>query len=952
MKGIITNTLVLFFLLYLTISSQTQEQIIQRGDSYCLSNTIVVKIKEHQLLLDNQETLVENLNKKLKQPFIEKIRKAFPVSKTLFKGSSSLQRIFYLTTNNKESPFEITKRLLAIPEVEWVEPKYIRKVCYDPNDSLFVAGNQLYLNVIKAKEAWEITKGNKEIVIGIIDTGVDIDHPDLAANIYINKNEIPGNGIDEDDSGEYIDDTNGWDFGGSNGTPDNDPREDYTNKNGYHGTHIAGIASAVTDNYYGISSIGFNCTILPVKVSQDGYRDENDIPRIIFGFEGIKYAVDKSSKIICCSWGGYEYSKFEQEIIDYAVSNGVLVVAAAGNDDSNKPFYPASYKGVLSVGWTNNDDTRSIASNYGEFVNVMAPGTAIYSTWPTISGQNPPFHYAGGSSMSAPLVAGLAGLVISKYPNLTAGQVAERIRVTCENIYSKNLSLYNNLLGSGRINAFNAVSESEIHSLRATEVNLIELANHTIQLEDTTAIEITFTNYLKPIINATVTISSRESYVKIVKQTFETGFLNELGTIKTAKDNFLFTLTKEAPQDTTIYFLLEYESQGYSDFQWIPVSINLSYRTHDNGKIIASVTSKGNLGFSDYKKNVKGEGFKYLSGNNLLYEGAILYGTSSSKLVDCVRITDEQSNDFNILKSISIRRNNSINESYSLINDDNAKTSKLGILTHFYSYTFNSTPDDSYIILHFVLENTAQTETQNLFMGYFLDWNLLSTDFYSDTTAFDPTDNFAYVFNKKQNVVFVGAALLSPQHLGYMGINNQWRVGEVIFEDGFDDVEKWYSISNGIVNNGVGGDVSVVISGGPVNILPGRKEKFTFVIAAASNKEELRQVIRKSRDKYNSFISSVETIDQQIPYNIVLHQNYPNPFNPKTIIGYQLSKAGYVTLKVYDILGREIARLVDEFKLPGVYAEELYAKSLPSGIYFYRLTSSNYSQTKKMVLLK
>jgi subtilisin family serine protease len=945
------------------ISAQTQEQIIHRGNNFCLSNTIIVKIKEHQLSVYDQETLVEHLNKKLKQPIIEKVRNAFSISKTLFKGTSSLQRIFFLTTNDNENPIEIIKQLSTLPEVEWAEPKYIRKVCYDPNDEFFVSGNQPHLNVIKAKEAWEITKGSKEIVIGIIDTGVDIDHPDLAANIFQNKNEIPGNGIDEDDSGEYIDDINGWDFGGLNGTPDNDPREDHTNKNGFHGTHVAGISSAVTDNFIGISSIGFNCTILPVKVSQDGYRDENDKPHIIFGFEGIKYAVDKGAKIISCSWGGYEYSKFEQEIIDYAVSNGVLVIAAAGNDNSNKPFYPASYRGVLSVGWTNNDDTKSIASNYGEFVNVMAPGTAIYSTWPTISGQNPPFNFAGGSSMSAPLVAGLAGLVISKYPKLTAEQVKERIRAACDSIDQKNLSLYNNLLGSGRINAFKAVNESEFHSLRATEVNF-----HTTQLEDTTAIEITFTNYLKPITNATVTISSKESFVKIIKQTFETGFLDELGTVKTANNNFLFTLTSEAPADTTIYFLLKYESRGYSDFQWIPVNINPSYRTHDNGKIIATVTNKGGLGFSDYKNKLKGKGFKYLSGNNLLNEGALLYGTSPNKLVDGVRIKEEQSNDFKVLKSISLKRNNSINEGYSLINDDNAKESKLGILTHFYSYSFNPAPDDSYIILHFVVENTTQAEIQNLFLGYFLDWNLSPTDYYSDSTAFNQSEKFAYAFNKKQNGTVVGAALLSSQSLSYMGINNNWRVGEVIFEDGFDDGEKWYSISNGIVNSGVNGDVSFIVSGGPVNILPKEKEKFTFVIAAASNKEELRYVIRKSRDKYNSFISSVAANDQPIPYNNILHQNYPNPFNPSTVISYQLSEVGFVILRVYDILGREVATLVNEFKTPGLYNSEFSIRQtnggqvrnnqLSSGVYFYRLQvfsldgNGEYVQTKKMVLLK
>ncbi|MEW6195042.1 MAG: S8 family serine peptidase [Bacteroidota bacterium] len=973
MKGIITNTVIAIFL-SVTICAQRQEQIVESGKDHHLAKTIVIKLKEDTFLNNNKEAITAHLNDKLEQPIVEKLSKVFPQSKKLLKGADPLQRIFYLTVNS-ENMDDVIKRLTNLPDVEWAELKYVRKLCYDPNDEFYLSGKQTYLNVIQAKEAWDITKGSKDVVIGIIDTGVDIDHPDLSANIYINTNEIPGNGIDEDDSGEYVDDVNGWDFGGLNGIPDNDPREDRAYNNGYHGTHVAGIASAVTDNNYGVASIGFNCKILPVKVSQDSYRDENDKPYITYGFEGIKYAVDKGVKIISCSWGGYEYSKFEKEIIDYAVSNGVLIVAAAGNNNTREPFYPASYDGVFSVGWTNNDDTKSIAGNYGEFIDAMAPGTAIYSTWPSISGYLPPFNYAGGSSMSAPLTAGLAGLVLSKFPNLTAEQIAERIRVTCDKIDQKNLFIYNNLLGSGRINAFRAVADSNVYSLRATEINFV---NHvgTAADTDTTAIEITFKNYLLPIANATVTISSNETFVKFIKNKFETVVLGEMEAVQTSDRDFLFTLSEDAPTDTTIYFLLEYEIAGDFDFQWIPVNINPSYKTHNNGKIIATVTSKGGLGFSDFNSNYKGEGFKYFSGYNLLYEGGLLFGVSPNKLVDGARIKFEQSNDLKVLKSITISENGAVNSSYSLFNDDNAGSSKLGIITHSFCYSFNSAPDDSYIILHFVLENTTQEKIQGLFLGYLLDWNTSPNDYLNDTTAFDRADNFAYAFNKKQNSTYVGASLLSSQSPGYMGVNNRWRVGEVIFEDGFDDGEKWYSISNGIIDSGVSGDISFVISGGPVDINAGAREKFTFSVAAAHDKEELRQVINQSREKYISFISDVEIENNSMPEDFTLYQNYPNPFNPTTIIEYEiptppLSKGrdmgGVVTLKVYDILGREVVTLVNEYQPPGNYSvefdvETFHGTSLPSGVstkggyasgvYFYRLTIGNKSQTRKMLLLK
>ncbi|MDP3581869.1 MAG: S8 family serine peptidase, partial [Ignavibacteria bacterium] len=864
---------VFFFLLVAgNILPQTQNQIARYGNYFYLTNTIVVKLKKTAALTDINKKFLEQLNYELKQPVVTQVKNVFTGSGKLLKGTEQLSRIFCLTVNSSGDLPDLVKHISSLPEIEWAEPKYVRKLCYNPNDEAYASGKQQHLDVVKAKEAWEVTKGNKEIIIGIIDTGVDIDHPDLAENIFLNKNEIPANGKDEDDSGEFVDDIHGWDFGGTSGAPDNNPREDYATKNGYHGTHVAGIASAVTDNSFGISSLGFNCTLLPVKASQANHRDENDEPYIIFGPEGIKYAVDKGAKIICCSWGGYEFSKYEQEIINFAVSRGVLIVAAAGNDNTQQPFYPASYKGVLSVGWSNNDDTRSIASNYGKYVNVMAPGTGIYSTWPVISSQNPPFKFAGGSSMSAPLVAGLAGLVFSKYPNLTAEQAAERIRVTCDEIDQKNLPQYEKLLGAGRINAYKAVAEKDIYSIRATQTVFNNSNSNSLEVEDTTTADIEFTNYFKAVNDVRVTVSCKEPFVKFINSIFKTGYIGELGKIRNTSIRFI--ITKDAPPDTTTFFLLKYESADYSDFQWVRVNLNPSVVTHNNGKIIATITNNGGLGFSYDNKNAKGNGFRFLSGKNLLFEGALMLGTSANKLIDGARITKEQSKDFKILKPISLRENNQVNESYSVFNDENAGSSKLGIQTQFNSYTFNSASDNSYIILKFVLENTSQQEIKNLYLGYFMDWNL-SDNYFNDSTTYDAADNFAYVINK-DNIV-VGATLLSQQKIGYAGINSNWHVGEIILDDGFQDEEKWYSISNGIIKDKVYGDVSFVISGGPVNLFSGKKETFAFAIAPASSKEELRQILKQSRQKYLSIPDNIDDTNPQIPGDYLLQQNYPNP---------------------------------------------------------------------------
>jgi hypothetical protein len=218
------------------------------------------------------------------------------------------------------------------------------------------------------------------LLLVYVDTGVDFTHPDLAGNIFTNNitdTEFPG-------------DTHGWDFGGESGTADNDPHEDISiYSNGYHGTHVAGIASAVTNNSEGIASVGYNCSILPVKVSRNNNRSDNGLPYVVYGFEGIKYAADKGAKVINCSWGGYSYSNYEQEIINYAISKGALLLPLPGNDNTNELHYPSSYSGVLSVGWQNSgNDLRPVyivgnetsGGNYGTAVDVMAPGTSVLST--------------------------------------------------------------------------------------------------------------------------------------------------------------------------------------------------------------------------------------------------------------------------------------------------------------------------------------------------------------------------------------------------------------------------------------------------------------------------------------------------------------------------------------------------------------------------------------------
>jgi len=922
------------------ISVCTGQSVIQKGKSFYISNTLVVKFKK------DFPTSPQTLNKSTQNFSIQNLTQLFPPQSKLNKGDESLSRIYLLTYNSPEDPLEAATKISRQTGVEWAEPKYIQTVTYSPNDLLYALGRQQNLKRVFADSAWNITKGDSSVIIGIVDTGVDWTHPDLIANVWY-------------DHGNFV----GKDLGGENGTPDDDPKEDASIQNRYHGTHVAGIACATTNNQKGISSIGFNCSFIPIKASRGDKRDANDYPYIYYGYEGIKYAADKGAWVINCSWGGFDYSNLGQEIINYAISREALVVAAAGNDGELTDFYPASYQGVLSVGSSDTDsDVISFFANYGRSVDVFAPGFSILSTWP----QNPPidslYYRISGSSMSSPLVAGLAGLVFSTRRSYTALQTAEQIRVTSDNIEQFNDASLKYLLGRGRINAFRAVTDTNATAIRATSVKFIDEGNGNGILEsgEMISIEITFTNYLKSATNISVQLENTDSSVEFLNRSFVTGPMATLGTVSNSLNKFKFEIHADASLNHDLHLLLKYIIDGNEvDFQWINARINPTYDTHNIGNITMSITSKGALGFNDFPNNLEGSGFKFNGGDNLLFEGAFMFGTLSNKLMDAARVTAKQSEDFTTITPMKVINDGIEQDGRTVFSDAGAGANALGITTQLLTYTYSQPPDDNYIILKATLNNATSQDISNLYAGYYFDWDMPADTPTADSTYYDETNNFGVAFDKTKSVdTYVGAALLSSNNYGYYPIDNNATTGEVILAnvDGFSDAEKWITISSkGTMNKTAGpSDISFVISAGPFSIPANKSIDIGFSVAAGSTLDELKNAISRSRDQYPKVRTDVKEGQKPLPTELSLYQNYPNPFNPSTEIKYQIPAGGFVTLKVYDLLGREVATLVNDYKQPGIYNSTFNISnySLPSGVYFYRLSFGDNIQTKKMILLK
>lgn len=327
-------------------------------------------------------------------------------------------------------------KYLANPYVLYAEPNYLYQEETIPNDKYY--GDQWGLSQINASMAWNITTGSGKVIIAIIDSGIDLNNPDLKAHIWINPGEIPGNGIDDDHDG-YIDDVYGWNFVDNN--------NNVTDDDG-HGTHVAGIITAIGNNTIGVTGVMWNATIIPIK-----FLDRNGEGYIDDAVSAVRYATKKGANIINCSWGGSEYSKALKDVID---ASSALVVCAAGNEDGANddvsPVYPASFTSpnIISVAATDQNDALASFSDYGvNSVDVAAPGTGILSTLPGSK-----YGYMSGTSMATPYVSGLAGLIKSIRPDLTALQ----IKYTILNNVDRIDSLAGKILTGGRIDAYKALT--------------------------------------------------------------------------------------------------------------------------------------------------------------------------------------------------------------------------------------------------------------------------------------------------------------------------------------------------------------------------------------------------------------------------------------------------------------------------------------------------------------
>ncbi|MGL4630344.1 MAG: S8 family peptidase [Leadbetterella sp.] len=408
--------LFIFFILFKFQNSHSQSITYLEGEFY-------VKVKKNNLDLVKKfkdkngrtQIQIDGLNEFLKKKKSH-VANGFNPNR---KDNVGISRLYSIKIDGREDEDKVIEALKNSGKFEYIEKRRQLEIVFTPNDTMYAL--QPYLDKIKAPQAWDYNPGGSNVVVAVLDNAIQTNHIDLAANM------LPGYDVADNDNDPTLPPGTLWS----------------------HGTLVAGIAGAVNNNVTGVSSVANNkVRILPVKCT----RNIDSPGTVNYGFAGIIWAVDNGAQIINASWGAQEYFQAEQDIINYAYQNNVIVVAAAGNSNNTILFYPASYDHVVAVSNLLVSDVKAATSQFNEYIDISAPGTSIRTT-----NVIDKFNGTSGTSMSSPVIAASLAYIKSCYPSLGYDDLVGLMKNTADDIYGLNPNFVGKL-GAGRVNLLNALA--------------------------------------------------------------------------------------------------------------------------------------------------------------------------------------------------------------------------------------------------------------------------------------------------------------------------------------------------------------------------------------------------------------------------------------------------------------------------------------------------------------
>lgn len=889
--------------IYLILFIANSSAIAQKA-TY-LPNVIVAKFKQ----LDNAQSSVF---KSIQQQHNYKIE--FPFSATNRLGKSKgLHHIAFLTFEPKEPIFKLIHQLENTQLFEYVQPKYIGELAYIPNDTLF--NDQFYLKQIKADSAWDVSIGSTQIKIAITDNGIQYNHPDLSNKVALNFGEQLNN-LDSDNNG-YIDDYYGYDFIDADGEP-------LPESSNNHGTMVASIAAAQTNNTTGISGVGFNCMFIPIRVA--------DNTTVKFGFEGIYYAAIRGADVVNCSWGYYYAGAYEKSLIDFAIDSRTTVVAAMGNNNSTLPFYPASYPNVIGVASVTNTNLPTAFTNYNYQVDVCTPGQNILGC-----AINNDYIASSGSSFSAPMVAGGVGLIQHLYNSYRPAETKWHIRNTATKIQEP--SGYENKLGAGVLNLYKALTFNSTIGIDLIE-NSIESNGLNFSTGDTLLFEFRAQNLFQNQNAVFAALEINHPAIQVLTNSFSGGPKLRFDILTNSTAPFQAVVNSGGLTDEEIEaFYVFYNDLG--DTTRIPFSftINQSYITVQPNEIAYSICSNGLIGYNSYNTNF-GIGLQF-NGTQTLFEAGLMVGLKSgaiARVVDNIRRTqtaaDKDFNALTIIQEQPIAAPYSLNATSSF-NDAGANFERLNISVNQQHFAFNN--HSKSVVAKYTITNESAADFTDLAVGFFHDFDLIN---YAQNKL--TTDFYRYLHTTQSgDSLFVAVQLLSnnlPFGVNSMDVVDGGAGGIALFNS-FSENQKYAALTenrweSGTTSN-LGNDVAGVVHTKINSLAIGDSVKFAVAIIASKSLQELQQEADSVYFMYNgSLPSSV--------LNALETNEFFSAYASNQSITIQTTKNA--DFQIFDIDGRLI------------YTQSILENQVQSfnfnnsGIYLIRAQNNNGIKTQKIVV--
>ncbi|MBL4625250.1 MAG: S8 family peptidase [Flavobacteriales bacterium] len=900
-----------------------------------MAKTVVVKFNEAQrVYCSENDVVIQSFNNYISGLGLVNLKKKFRrAEKPLVEFNkygmklADLSLIYEFEYTSSIELEKVISHLYSMGIIEYAQPNYVYHLSYSPNDPEIAT--QTHLSKINAYNAWDINKGDTSVVIGIVDTGWDNDHEDLQDELKHNYDD-PINGVDDDNVG-YIDNYNGWDMYGE----DNDPQA----AGSQHGVHVAGCASPSTDNGLGVSGPGFNTMLLPLKAG--------DGTTVDYGYEGITYCADQGVDVINCSWGGPGGGQLGQDVVTYATINkDALVVAAAGNDNSSDDQYPSSFEYVLSVAATELTDLKSGYSNYGYTVDVCAPGTI----WATYDGGG--YGSMSGTSMASPVVAGAAALVKSQHSWLNALQIGEVLKVTADDIYSLNGG-YIDMLGTGRINLANALGAVSQPSIDMNNKNVTDNGDEAFVIGDILFLSGTFINYLAPSGNLTATISTVSPYMNIMNNTYVIGTLGMMGTADNSIAPFTAEILPGTPLNSAVVFQIDITDGTTTWIEYMTVTVNVDYINIDINDVATSITSKGMIGYN-LDNQAEGLGFTYMNSSSILWDAALMIGTSDGRVMDMVRGASGTSDqDFTPYTNVSKLVSPVFSEFdvEGVFDDSGAAADQLGIQIDHKAFAWTTAGHTKYIIVEYTIENQSGSVLPDLYAGIYGDWDI--ADAGANACATSSSRFLGYIYDVGFAGVYAGVQVLTDGGFNHHAMfNNGNDGGGINPNDNYDSGDKYTTLSTAVSGAGgiSGADVSNVVSTGPSTLASGDSVTVAFALIAGDDLADLEASADSAYAQYNGVLLEGTGIEAIHNNDVAQLTIYPNPSNGITNVSFYNDADQNVRLTVYDVTGTKVKALVNTTLDEGNYSYSFDLSDLEAGVYFYELNIGVKTAAKKLTL--